>query len=50
MRSRHITRFGSPLAPSGALYYVSDQDGLVQMEVDLELVKLEAKGIKYLYS
>ncbi len=45
MRSRRITRFGSPLAPSGALYFVSDQDGLVQMDVDLELAKLEAKGM-----
>ena len=44
MRSRHITRFGSPLAPSGALYFVTDQDGLTQMDVDLELVKLKTKG------
>ena len=45
MRNRHITRFGSPLQPSGALYAVSDDDGLIQMELDIELAKLQARGV-----
>jgi hypothetical protein len=44
MRNRHITRFGSPLARSGALYFATDQEGLIQMDVDMELEKLRAKG------
>ncbi|MBE9482082.1 MAG: hypothetical protein IMY88_00170 [Chloroflexi bacterium] len=44
MRNRHITRFGSPLAPSGALYYVTDVEGLIQMDVDIKLVQLYASG------
>jgi hypothetical protein len=44
MRSRHITRFGSPLTPSGAAYFACDQEGLVQMDVDLQLEQLRAKG------
>lgn len=45
MRSRHITRFGSPLSASGALYCVFDDDGLIQMDIDLQLAKLETKGM-----
>lgn len=44
MRSRHITRFGSPLTPSGASYFVFDQEGLVQMDVDMQLEQLRAMG------
>lgn len=44
MRNRHITRFGSPLTPSGALYFVCDQEGLVQMDVDMQLEQLRAMG------
>jgi len=44
MRNRHITRFGSLLAPSGALYFATDQEGLVQMDVDMELEQLRANG------
>ena len=36
MRNRHITRFGDPTSRRGALYCVSDQEGFVQMAVDLE--------------
>jgi len=45
MRNRHITRFGSPLTHSGALYSVSDQEGLIQMDVDMELEQLNANGV-----
>lgn len=45
MRSRHITRFGSPLARHGALYGVFDQEGLIQMDVDMKLAELYAKGV-----
>ena len=45
MRNRHITRFGSPLARSGALYGVFDEEGLIQMAVDMKLVQLHARGI-----
>jgi len=44
MRNRHITRFGSPLTRSGALYFACDQEGLIQMDVDMELEQLQAKG------
>jgi len=44
MRNRHITRFGSPLTPSGAFYYACDQEGLVQMDVDMQLEQLRAMG------
>ena len=44
LRSKHITKFGSPL--SRALYFVSDQEGLVQMDIDLELAKMYARGVR----
>lgn len=43
LRSKHITRFGSPFDRS--MYAVSDGHGLVQMDVDLELSKLYASGV-----
>ena len=45
LRNKHITRFGSVFAPSGALYCVSDREGLIQMEIDLQLAQLQFKGI-----
>ena len=45
MRNRHITRFGSPLSRAGALYFVSDQQGLIQMDIDMKLAQLHAKGV-----
>ena len=45
MRNRHITRFGSPLTRSGALYFASDQEGLIQMDVDMKLAQLYANGV-----
>lgn len=45
MRNKHITRFGSPLTRSGALYFASDQEGLIQMDVDMELAKLHVNGV-----
>jgi hypothetical protein len=45
MRNRHITRFGSPLARSGALYFATDLEGLIQMEVDMKLAQLQLNGI-----
>jgi hypothetical protein len=44
MRNRHITKFGSPLTPSGAFYYACDEEGLVQMDVDIQLEQLRAMG------
>ena len=44
MRNRHATRFGSLLARSGALYFATDQEGLMQMAIDMELEQLRAKG------
>ena len=45
MINRHITRFGFPLTKSGALYCPSDEEGLIQMDVDLNRTKLQAKGL-----
>ena len=45
MRNRHITRFGSPLTRSGALYFASDREGLVQLDVDVKLAQLHANGV-----
>lgn len=45
MRNRHITRFGSPLTRSGALYFACDQEGLIQMDVDMKLEQLHANGV-----
>lgn len=44
LRSKHITRFGSPLAGPGALYFVCDQDGLLQMDIDMKLAELSTRG------
>jgi len=45
MRNRHLTIFGTPLYHPGALYSPSDQEGLIQMDVDLKLAELYAKGV-----
>ncbi len=45
LRNKHITRFGSVFAPSGAAYGASDREGLIQMDIDLELAQLQFKGI-----
>lgn len=45
LRNKHITRFGSPLTHSGARYIVSDQEGLIQMDIDMGLAQHYAKGI-----
>lgn len=45
MKNRHVTRFGNPYSPGGALYYVSDQEGLCQMAVDLEMFSLHRDGV-----
>jgi hypothetical protein len=45
MKNRHITRFGPFSASSGALYFVSDQEGLIQMDIDMKLAQLHAKGV-----
>jgi hypothetical protein len=44
MKSRHATRFGWPLSPSGALYAISDEHGLVKMEVDIRLIQRIGKS------
>ena len=35
LKNTHVTRMGYPTSPGGALYYVSDQEGLCQMAVDI---------------
>lgn len=45
MRNKHVTRFGHPISSSGALYCVSDQEGLVQMSLDLEMARLYIESI-----
>ncbi len=45
LRNKHITRFGSVFAPSGALYAPSDRAGLIQMEIDLQLAQLQVRGV-----
>jgi len=45
LRNKHVTRFGSIFAPSGALYGASDREGLIQMDIDLQLAQLEFKGV-----
>ena len=45
LRNKHITRFGSVFAPSGALYVPSDRAGLIQMEIDLQLAQLQFRGV-----
>ena len=45
LRNKHITRFGSVFAPSGALYGVSDREGLMQMDIDLQLAQLQFRGV-----
>lgn len=44
MRNKHVTRFGDPTTASGALYFVTDQEGLVQMATELELAKRYKEG------
>lgn len=44
MRNRHITRFGSPFTHSGALYFATDEEGLVQMDIDMKIEEMRAKG------
>ncbi len=35
LKNKHVTRLRYPTSPGGALYYVTDQEGLCQMAVDL---------------
>ncbi len=44
MKNKHVTRFGYPANPGGALYYVSDYEGLAQTAIDLERARLLANG------
>jgi hypothetical protein len=44
MQNKHITKWGSPQSGSRALYFVHDQDGLIQMDIDMELEQLRVKG------
>jgi hypothetical protein len=52
MRNRHVTRFGNPTTHLGALYFVTDREGLLQMAVDLQCFSLiwngEFPSIEYL--
>jgi hypothetical protein len=45
MNNEHITRFGDPVAPRGALYAMHDEEGVVQFYVDIARAALRAKGI-----
>ena len=44
MKNKHVTRFGYPASPGGALYYASDYEGLAQTALDLERARLLANG------
>jgi hypothetical protein len=45
LRNKHVTRLGFPTSRDGALYYVSDQEGLCQMAVDLVVFQYLENGI-----
>lgn len=45
MRNKHVTRFGNPSTRNGAVYVVSDQEGLFQTAVDLEYLRLYVDDI-----
>jgi hypothetical protein len=45
LKNKHVTRLGYPAGSGGALYYVSDQDGLCQMAVDLEVFRFLMNGV-----
>jgi len=45
MRNKHITRFGDPTTISGALYFVTDQEGVFQMAIDMESARLYEDGV-----
>ena len=44
MQNKHVTRFGYPTSNSGALYYITDQEGLVQMAIDIEIARINING------
>lgn len=45
MRNKHVTRFGDPTTFPGAVYVVSDEEGLFQTAVDLEYLRLYVDDI-----
>lgn len=45
LKNKHVTRLGYPTQKQGALYYVFDQEGLVQMAVDVLEFKCLYNGI-----
>jgi hypothetical protein len=45
LKNKHVTRLGYPTGRGGALYYVSDQEGLRQMAVDLEIFQYLQNGV-----
>jgi hypothetical protein len=45
LRNEHVTRFGNPATPLGARYVVSDRDGLRQVAIDLEHLRLITNGV-----
>jgi hypothetical protein len=45
MRNKHITKFGDPTTAKGTTYYVTDQEGVFQMSVDMEFARLYQEGI-----
>jgi len=45
LKNKHVTRLGYPTGRSGALYYVSDQEGLCQMAVDLVIFQYQQNGV-----
>ena len=44
LKNKHITRCGNPLQKGGALYFVTDQEGLCQMAVDILLFQCLANN------
>ncbi len=45
MNNEHITRFGDPTSITGARYVVNDQEGLLQMALELEQARLIVSDI-----
>lgn len=45
MELPHFLKLGSPMSPSGAIYIMNGQEGVLQAMVDMCKLYLEAKGI-----
>lgn len=46
MNNEHITRFGFPTSPHGALYIMDDKEGIIQFYADICRTVLRLKGVE----